>query len=74
MNEYDSAKMADVLNAAQGMEITLRVEDADVILLNTCSVRVRAQEKVFHQLGRWRQAGGFREPLGPRAAPEWGLS
>ena len=54
MNEYDSAKMADVLNAAQGMEITLRVEDADVILLNTCSVRERAQEKVFHQLGRWR--------------------
>ncbi len=54
MNEYDSAKMADVLNAAQGMEITLRVEEADVILLNTCSVRERAQEKVFHQLGRWR--------------------
>ncbi|MCL4470189.1 MAG: tRNA (N6-isopentenyl adenosine(37)-C2)-methylthiotransferase MiaB [Gammaproteobacteria bacterium] len=54
MNEYDSAKMADVLNAAQGMEITQHAEEADVILLNTCSVRERAQEKVFHQLGRWR--------------------
>ncbi len=54
MNEYDSTKMADVLNAAQGMEITLHAEEADVILLNTCSVREKAQEKVFHQLGRWR--------------------
>ena len=54
MNEYDSAKMADVLKAAQGMEPTDNAEEADVILLNTCSVREKAQEKVFHQLGRWK--------------------
>ncbi len=54
MNEYDSAKMADVLKAAHGMETTANAEDADVIVLNTCSVREKAQEKVFHQLGRWK--------------------
>ena len=54
MNEYDSARMADVLKAAHGMEATANVEEADVILLNTCSVREKAQEKVFHQLGRWK--------------------
>jgi tRNA-2-methylthio-N6-dimethylallyladenosine synthase len=54
MNEYDSDKMADVLKAAQGMEATDNPEEADVILLNTCSVREKAQEKVFHQLGRWK--------------------
>jgi tRNA-2-methylthio-N6-dimethylallyladenosine synthase len=52
MNEYDSGKMADVLNAAHGMVATETPEDADVILFNTCSVRERAQEKVFHDLGR----------------------
>lgn len=55
MNEYDSAKMADVLAAAEGMELTENVEEADVILVNTCSIREKAQEKVFSQLGRWRQ-------------------
>ncbi len=54
MNEYDSDKMADVLAAAQGMVLTENPEDADLILLNTCSVREKAQEKVFHQLGRFR--------------------
>jgi tRNA-2-methylthio-N6-dimethylallyladenosine synthase len=54
MNEYDSAKMADVLKAVQGMEPTDNAEEADLILLNTCSVREGAQERVFHQLGRWR--------------------
>lgn len=54
MNEYDSQKMADLLNAAQGYEYTEEAEDADVILLNTCSIREKAQEKVFHQLGRWK--------------------
>jgi len=54
MNEYDSDKMADVLHAAQGMEKTDNPEDADVILFNTCSVREKAQEKVFHDLGRVR--------------------
>src|SRR5688500_10551182 len=54
MNEYDSAKMADVLAASDGLELTDNVEEADVILVNTCSIREKAQEKVFSQLGRWR--------------------
>ncbi len=52
MNEYDSDKMADVMNAAQGYEPTQDVEQADLILFNTCSVREKAQEKVFSDLGR----------------------
>ncbi|MFC5472613.1 tRNA (N6-isopentenyl adenosine(37)-C2)-methylthiotransferase MiaB [Paraherbaspirillum soli] len=55
MNEYDSDKMADVLNASNGMIKTDSPEDADVILLNTCSVREKAQEKVFSDLGRLRE-------------------
>ncbi|NUY56649.1 tRNA (N6-isopentenyl adenosine(37)-C2)-methylthiotransferase MiaB [Salinivibrio sp. MA351] len=54
MNEYDSSKMADLLNSAGGYELTEQPEDADVLLLNTCSIREKAQEKVFHQLGRWK--------------------
>jgi len=54
MNEYDSARMAEVLGEAHGLERVGRPEDADVLLLNTCSVREKAQEKVFSQLGRWR--------------------
>ena len=54
MNEYDSDKMADVLNQAGGIEKTDNPEDADIILFNTCSVREKAQEKVFHDLGRVR--------------------
>ncbi len=54
MNEYDSAKMADVLAADDGLSLTDRPEDADVILFNTCSVREKAQERVFHDLGRVR--------------------
>ncbi|PBJ82342.1 tRNA (N6-isopentenyl adenosine(37)-C2)-methylthiotransferase MiaB [Lysobacteraceae bacterium NML93-0399] len=54
MNEYDSAKMADVLAAAEGLELTDNVEEADVVLVNTCSIREKAQEKVFSQLGRWK--------------------
>ncbi|HCJ6892205.1 TPA: tRNA (N6-isopentenyl adenosine(37)-C2)-methylthiotransferase MiaB [Vibrio cholerae] len=54
MNEYDSSKMADMLNAANGYELTEIPEEADVLLLNTCSIREKAQEKVFHQLGRWK--------------------
>jgi tRNA-2-methylthio-N6-dimethylallyladenosine synthase len=54
MNEYDSAKMADVLRDAEGLEPTDRPELADVILFNTCSVREKAQERVFHDLGRVR--------------------
>ncbi|MGH8283356.1 MAG: tRNA (N6-isopentenyl adenosine(37)-C2)-methylthiotransferase MiaB [Gammaproteobacteria bacterium] len=55
MNEYDSAKMADVLQDSHGFALTEQAQDADVILLNTCSVRDKAQEKVFSQLGRWRE-------------------
>ncbi|MFO0208961.1 MAG: MiaB/RimO family radical SAM methylthiotransferase, partial [Betaproteobacteria bacterium] len=55
MNEYDSAKMADVLGAAAGLTPTDRPEEADVILFNTCSVREKAQEKVFSDLGRVKQ-------------------
>lgn len=54
MNEYDSARMADLLGASHGMVPTDKPEEADVLLLNTCSIREKAQEKVFHQLGRWR--------------------
>ncbi|HSY28026.1 MAG TPA: tRNA (N6-isopentenyl adenosine(37)-C2)-methylthiotransferase MiaB [Burkholderiaceae bacterium] len=55
MNEYDSDKMADVLNASDGIIKTDVLEDADVVLLNTCSVREKAQEKVFSDLGRLRE-------------------
>ncbi len=55
MNEYDSAKMVDVLKAARGLELTDDAHEADVILINTCSIREKAQEKVFSQLGRWKQ-------------------
>ncbi len=55
MNEYDSDKMADVLHAFEGYEKTDKAEDADVVLLNTCSVREKAQEKVFSDLGRLRE-------------------
>jgi tRNA-2-methylthio-N6-dimethylallyladenosine synthase len=55
MNEYDSAKMADVLRDVHGMEPAAAAEDADVLLLNTCSIREKAQEKVFSLLGRWKQ-------------------
>lgn len=54
MNEYDSAKIADLLHASHNLELTQTAEDADVLLLNTCSIREKAQEKVFSQLGRWR--------------------
>jgi tRNA-2-methylthio-N6-dimethylallyladenosine synthase len=54
MNEYDSAKMADVLGAAKGFELTDDPLQADVLLLNTCSIREKAQEKVFSQLGMWK--------------------
>jgi tRNA-2-methylthio-N6-dimethylallyladenosine synthase len=54
MNEYDSQRMLDVLGESQGMELTHDPQSADVLLLNTCSIREKAQEKVFSQLGRWR--------------------
>ncbi len=63
MNEYDSDRMADVLNAASGLTLTARPEDADVILFNTCSVREKAQERVFHDLGRVRALKAERPDL-----------
>ena len=54
MNEYDSSKVADLLNSTHGLELTDKPEEADVLLLNTCSIREKAQEKVFSQLGRWK--------------------
>lgn len=55
MNEYDSARMADLLGSSHKMELTDSPEEADVLLVNTCSVREKAQEKLFHQLGRWKK-------------------
>src|SRR5579864_8895170 len=54
MNEYDSARMADMLAASDGLTLTPTPDDADVIVFNTCSVREKAQERVFHDLGRVR--------------------
>jgi tRNA-2-methylthio-N6-dimethylallyladenosine synthase len=55
MNEYDSSKMADVLASSHHLEKTNSVEDADVLLMNTCSIREKAQDKVYSELGRWRE-------------------
>ncbi|MDH5370547.1 MAG: tRNA (N6-isopentenyl adenosine(37)-C2)-methylthiotransferase MiaB, partial [Gammaproteobacteria bacterium] len=63
MNEYDTAKMADVLKASHGLELTDIDTEADVLLLNTCSVRERAQEKVFSHLGMWRKLKAKRPEL-----------
>jgi tRNA-2-methylthio-N6-dimethylallyladenosine synthase len=60
MNEYDSGKMADVLADSHGLELTQREDEADVILINTCSIREKAQEKVFSQLGRWKKLKNAR--------------
>ena len=54
MNEYDSARMKDLLKVSNGLEQTDSPDKADILLLNTCAIREKAQEKVFHQLGRWR--------------------
>lgn len=63
MNEYDSSRMADLLNSSHGYERTERAEEADMVLLNTCSVREKAQEKVFSLLGRWREIKEKKENL-----------
>ncbi|MEY2888994.1 MAG: tRNA-i(6)A37 thiotransferase enzyme MiaB, partial [Pseudomonadota bacterium] len=63
MNEYDSEKMADVLHSTQGMDQTDEIDDADVILLNTCSIREKAQEKVFSDLGRLRELKQLKPDL-----------
>jgi tRNA-2-methylthio-N6-dimethylallyladenosine synthase len=63
MNEYDSSKMADVLLASHHMELTRDPQEADVLLLNTCSIREKAQEKVFSELGRWKELKDQRPQL-----------
>ncbi|MDH3514261.1 MAG: tRNA (N6-isopentenyl adenosine(37)-C2)-methylthiotransferase MiaB [Gammaproteobacteria bacterium] len=63
MNEYDSARMADALAASHGLETTDNPAEADVLLLNTCSIREKAQEKVFSQLGMWRELKSARPDL-----------
>ncbi|MDT8397483.1 MAG: tRNA (N6-isopentenyl adenosine(37)-C2)-methylthiotransferase MiaB [Pseudomonadales bacterium] len=60
MNEYDSSRMFDLLHENRQMVLTDKPEEADVLLLNTCSIREKAQEKVFHQLGRWRRLKELR--------------
>ncbi|MGQ7274331.1 tRNA (N6-isopentenyl adenosine(37)-C2)-methylthiotransferase MiaB [Marinobacter sp. V034] len=55
MNEYDSSRMADLLKSGEEVEMTDNPDDADILLLNTCSIREKAQDKVFHQLGRWKK-------------------
>ncbi len=54
MNEYDSSRMADVLRDSHGYELVAEADDADLVLINTCAIREKAQDKVFHQLGRWK--------------------
>ena len=63
MNEYDSDKMADVLEASHGLTLADRPDDADVLLVNTCSIREKAAEKVFSELGRWRALKEARPEL-----------
>ena len=55
MNEYDSNKMSDVLKVSHGLDLTEDINIADVLLINTCSIREKAEDKLFHQLGRWRK-------------------
>ena len=55
MNEYDSAKMLDLLSEKEEFTATDTPEDADLLVLNTCSIREKAQERVFHQIGRWKK-------------------
>ncbi|MHB1239093.1 MAG: tRNA (N6-isopentenyl adenosine(37)-C2)-methylthiotransferase MiaB, partial [Gammaproteobacteria bacterium] len=63
MNEYDSARLAELLEESHGLERVAAPEQADVLLLNTCSIREKAQEKVFSQLGRWREWKDTRPQL-----------
>ncbi|MDY0006157.1 MAG: tRNA (N6-isopentenyl adenosine(37)-C2)-methylthiotransferase MiaB [Spongiibacteraceae bacterium] len=63
MNEYDSRRIQDLLGVSHGLEPTDNPDEADVLLLNTCSIREKAQEKVFHQLGRWRELKQARPEL-----------
>lgn len=63
MNEYDSSRMLDLLRESEGADLVETPEEADILLLNTCSIREKAQEKVFHQLGRWKALKDSRPGL-----------
>ena len=63
MNEYDSGKMADVLRASHGLQVIENADHADVILINTCSIREKAEEKMFSELGRWRKLKAKRPDI-----------
>ncbi len=63
MNEYDSSSMANVLRKSHQVELTKNIEEADILLMNTCSVREKAQEKVFSELGRWREIKMLRPKI-----------
>jgi len=63
MNEYDSAKMLDVLSEDQPTKLTTDPTEADILLLNTCSIREKAQEKVFSELGRWKKIKDNRDVI-----------
>ena len=58
MNEYDSMKVLDLMREQEKFEVTDNENDADLLVLNTCSIREKAQEKVFHQVGRWKKMRG----------------
>jgi tRNA-2-methylthio-N6-dimethylallyladenosine synthase len=78
MNEYDSSRMVDLLRSHRGMVQVHKAEDADVLLLNTCSIREKAQEKVFHQLGRWnvlkKEKPGIKIAVGGCVASQEGAA
>ena len=63
MNEYDSSRISDLLGESHAMELTDNPDEADILLLNTCSIREKAQDKVFHQLGRWKKLKQRRPEL-----------
>ena len=63
MNEYDSAKMIDLLKAEEDFELVDSEDQADLLILNTCSIREKAQERVFHQIGRWRKIKELKPDL-----------
>lgn len=63
MNEYDSSRMYEILNESYNTSKTDDYKEADIIIVNTCSIREKAQEKVFHQLGRWKKLKDKNEDL-----------
>ena len=66
MNEYDSMKVLDLMREQEKFEVTDNENDADLLVLNTCSIREKAQEKVFHQVGRWKKMRGQTQTLRSR--------